>query len=128
MSLEGFLFLIAALLCFGGGLAHSVLGERYIVSRLSRCSDLPILFGSTNATVRIIRIVWHLAAIAWLAIAALLFLMAQGPLATTTVSGVLAMMFLVSAIGAVAVSRGRYLGWPAFVAISAITFWGAYAL
>lgn len=122
MSLEGFLFLIAAFLCFGGGLVHSILGERYIVSRLSGHVDLPVVFR------RIVRTVWHLTAIAWLAISALFFLMAQAPLAATTVSGVLAVMFLGAAVMTILISHGRYMAWPVFVIIAAIAFWGAYAL
>lgn len=52
--------LMAALLAFGLGLAHSVLGERYILRRLLRRPDLPALFGSDDFTKRTLRFAWHL--------------------------------------------------------------------
>ena len=47
--------ILAAVLCFAVGLAHSVLGERYILVRLFRRTDLPKLFGGTEFTVRTLR-------------------------------------------------------------------------
>ncbi|MBA3657097.1 MAG: hypothetical protein H0W69_07085, partial [Gemmatimonadaceae bacterium] len=44
--------LIAALLTVVVGLAHSYLGERYILLRLFRRDDLPHLFGSDVFTKR----------------------------------------------------------------------------
>ncbi len=42
---------IAALLLFLVGVAHSYLGERYILIRLFRREDLPKLFGGTQFTI-----------------------------------------------------------------------------
>jgi len=50
----------AALLIPALGAAHSVLGERYILIRLFRRSDLPKLFGSDTFTRRTLRFAWHL--------------------------------------------------------------------
>ena len=46
---------LAALLIVLLGLAHSILGERYILGRLFRRSDLPKIFGSADFTVRTLR-------------------------------------------------------------------------
>jgi len=46
---------LAALLAFVVGLAHSLLGERYILRRLIRRDDLPKLFGETAFTARTLR-------------------------------------------------------------------------
>jgi len=46
---------IAAALCFALGLAHSVLGERYILVHLFRRTDLPKLFGDDRFTRRTLR-------------------------------------------------------------------------
>jgi hypothetical protein len=43
MQLAGILFVAL-------GLAHSILGERYILTRLFRRNDLPTLFGSSAFT------------------------------------------------------------------------------
>jgi hypothetical protein len=49
----------------GYGLAHSVLGERYVLMRLFRRTDLPKLFRGAELTIRTLRFAWHLTTIAW---------------------------------------------------------------
>ena len=71
-----------ALVCAAGlilalGAVHSILGERYILSRLFRRSDLPRLFGSDLFTRRTLRFAWHLTTLAWLGFAALLLAAAR---------------------------------------------------
>ena len=78
-------YIVAAILCFGVGLAHSVLGEKYILIRLFRRPDLPKLFGGTEFTVRTLRFAWHLTTIAWWGAMAMFFEMARGPLDSATV-------------------------------------------
>ena len=127
MSALGLLYLVAAVLAAGLGLAHSILGEKYILIRLFRRTDLPKLFGGTEFTVRTLRFAWHLTSIAWWGAAALLFLMAQRPLSSAAASGVLAGVFLVSAVITLVASRGRHLAWPVFLAIGIIALYGAQA-
>jgi len=122
-----FLYLFAALLAFAVGVAHSFLGEKYILIRLFRRGDLPKLFGGTEFTARTLRFAWHLTSVAWWGAAALLFLLAQGPISSAAVSGVLAAVFLVSAGITVIVSRGRHLSWLVFLAISVIALYGTRA-
>src|SRR3989304_9726957 len=62
---------IAAMLTVGVGVAHSVLGERYIIRRLLRRNDLPKTDAFTRQT---IRFAWHLPPIAWFGLAAVLAL------------------------------------------------------
>lgn len=125
MSIEGLLYLIAALLAFSTGIAHSVLGERYILIRLFRHNDLPKLFGGTEFTTRTLRFAWHLTTIAWWGAAALFFAMAQAPLTSGLVSSILGVVFLATALVTFVVSRGHHLSWLVFAAISAIAFYGA---
>jgi hypothetical protein len=127
MSSLGLLYLVAALLAFGVGLAHSIMGERYILIRLFRRTDLPKLFGGTEFTIRTLRFAWHLTTVAWWGAAALFFLMAQRPLSSAAVSGVLAGVFLVSAVITLVASRGRHLAWPVFLTIGVIALYGAQA-
>ena len=122
-----FLYLFAALLAFAVGVAHSFLGEKYILIRLFRRGDLPKLFGGTEFTARTLRFAWHLTSVAWWGAAALLFLLAQGPISSAAVSGVLAAVFLVSAGITVIVSHGRHLSWLVFLAISVIALYGTRA-
>ncbi|HSC80175.1 MAG TPA: hypothetical protein VLC08_07470, partial [Chitinolyticbacter sp.] len=67
---------LAALLAGLLGLAHSVLGECYILIRLFRRQDLPKLFGSQDFTLRTLRFAWHLTTLAWWGFAALLLALA----------------------------------------------------
>lgn len=127
MSFEGILYLVAASLAFSVGVAHSLLGERYILIRLFRRSDLPQLFGSTEFTTRTLRFAWHLTTIAWWGSAALFFALAQGALTSSLVSVILGAMFFLTALVTFVVSRGRHLAWSVFVAISAIAFYGSHA-
>ena len=127
MSPLGLLYLLAAALAVALGVAHSFLGEKYILIRLFRRSDLPKLFGGTEFTIRTLRFAWHLTSVAWWGAAALLFLLAQGPLSSAAVSGVLAAVFLASAAITFIASRGRHLAWPVFLAIGFIALYGAQA-
>jgi hypothetical protein len=119
------LYLVAACLCVALGLAHSYLGERYILMRLFRRSDLPKLFGGTEFTVRTLRFAWHLTSVAWWGAAALFVQLAQGPIAATGVAMVLAVVFLVSAGVTLLASRGRHFAWPVFLAIGLIALYGS---
>jgi len=112
---------LAAFLALAIGLAHSILGERYILIRLFRREDLPKLFGSDWFTRRTLRFAWHLTSVAWWGFAVLLFLLAQ----ESTVSGpaalrVIAAVFLTSALIAAGASNGRHLAWLVFLVIGAL--------
>ena len=125
MSLLGVLYLIAAALTFGVGVAHSVLGERYILIRLLRRNDLPQLFGGREFTARTIRLAWHVTTVGWWGAAALFLCMAQTPLSSAVTSRILAVVFLASALMTFVLSRGRHLAWPVFVIIGLIAVYGS---
>ncbi len=59
------MLIAAATLLFLTGVAHSYLGERYILMRLFRLDNLPQLFGGTSFTTGTLRFVWHLTTVAW---------------------------------------------------------------
>lgn len=113
-----------ALLAFGIGLAHSILGERYILVRLFRRRDLPKLFGADTFTRRTLRFAWHLTTLAWWGFAAQMAL-ASGALSAAEPAGesphlrAIAWTFFASAALGLTVTRGRHLAWPVFLAIAA---------
>jgi hypothetical protein len=116
---------VAASLTFLIGLAHSILGERYVLIRLFRRRDLPHLFGGQEFTVRTLRFAWHLTSVAWWGFAAIFLLMTQQSFSVERVSGIAAVTFLVtSGITAIA-SRGKHLAWPVFLIIGATCAWVA---
>lgn len=102
------------------GVAHSYLGERYILVRLFRRDNLPKLFGSTDFTIRTLRFAWHLTSVAWWGFAAILGLLAQGPPTTSTLGLVIGCTFLAHFAIALAGSRGKHLSWIVFLAIGAL--------
>lgn len=71
-----FFLIFAAALVFLAGVAHSWIGERYILIRLFRRTNLPHLFGSDVFTKRTLRFVWHLMTVAGWGFAGLLVLYA----------------------------------------------------
>jgi hypothetical protein len=121
------LYFVAASLCLVLGLAHSYLGERYILIRLFRRPDLPKLLGGTEFTTRTLRFAWHLTSVAWWGAGGLFYFMARDRLSSASVAGVLAGVFLVSAAVTLVASRGRHLAWPVFLAIGVIALYGSQA-
>ena len=100
---------IAAVLAFAVGVAHSVLGERYILIRLLRRDVLPKLFGGTQFTTRTLRFAWHITSIAWWGFAAVLVLLAKRSVSFHSLSCVLAATFLLTGAITLALSRGQHL-------------------
>jgi hypothetical protein len=116
---------LAAALIILTGLAHSVLGERYILTRLFRRSDLPRLFGGTAFTARTLRFAWHITTVAWWGMAVLLWQAADGTLSRTSALQVLGWTALLSALLPLWITRGRHLSWIVFLAVGALTLWSA---
>ncbi len=110
--------LAAAASALAIGFAHSVLGERYILMRLFRRSDLPELFGSDAFTRRTLRFAWHLTTVAWCGFAALMLLLAQNALTFHGVTRVIALTFLATSVVTFIGSRGRHFAWPVFLFIA----------
>jgi protein-tyrosine-phosphatase len=115
--------LLAAALVFAVGLAHSFLGEKYILMRLFRRQDLPKLLGDTTFTVRTLRFAWHLTTVAWWGFGAMLLLAARQQLDPAGTLQVLAVTMLVTSITVLVASRGRHLAWPVFGAIGIIALY-----
>ncbi|MEM7207938.1 MAG: hypothetical protein AAF434_08955 [Pseudomonadota bacterium] len=118
---------IASILLVAIGIAHSYLGERYILIRLFRRDDLPTLFGSDDFTKRTLRFAWHITTVAWLGIAALLVHIANAEPSVAVIGNIVAVTFLLHGLIALAGSKGRHLSWPVFLAIAAIAFFASNA-
>ena len=117
------LLLTAAVLTVLIGLAHSYLGERYILIRLFRRSELPKLFGDDWFTRRTLRFAWHATTLAWWGLAAILVAASGEPEGLrSAVLMVIAVTFGISFIVALIASHGRHLSWVVFLAIAALTY------
>lgn len=111
---------IAVFLLVAVSVAHSYLGERYILVRLFCREDLPKLFGNAKFTRRTLRFAWHITSVAWLGFAAVLYLVAHGPLTQSAVGLVVGITFLAHGAIALFASRGKHMSWPVFLAIGVL--------
>lgn len=111
---------VAAVLTVSVGIAHSYLGERYILQRLFRRGDLPKTFGSAEFTTRTLRFAWHLTSVAWLGFAAILALLAHPPAEPSTLGLVIGCTFLAHFGVTAFASHGKHLAWPVFLVIGII--------
>ena len=120
------LLFVAAGLMLLLSVAHSYLGERYILIRLFRKADLPRLFGGTDFTKRTLRFAWHLTSVLALGFAALLVVLGAGtrdlPRATAVVISATSLLCgFVALFG----SRARHLSWLVLFAVAVLTWLGA---
>lgn len=116
---------VAAGLVFVTGLAHSVLGERYILVRLFRRDHLPELFGGTSFTRGTLRFAWHITTVAWWGIAILLWQAGSGVLDRQTLLATLGWTALLSGVLPLVLTRGRHLSWIAFFLVGGLVLWTA---
>jgi hypothetical protein len=114
------MLLTAALLSFALGIAHSVLGERYILTRLFRRGDLPKLFGGTAFTRRTLRFAWHLTTLLFWGLGTILVLLGMEQATPNHIASTIGATFLACALVTLIASRGRHLAWPVLLAIGAI--------
>lgn len=117
---------VAACLLVAIGIAHSYLGERYILIRLFQRPNLPHLFGSDLFTKRTLRFAWHVTTVAWWGLAAAVLVVARNPAmpGASALARVVSITFLVSAVVSGVGSRGRHLSWVAFLAVAALCWSG----
>ena len=111
------LLYLSSFLAFGIGVIHSVLGEKYILTRLFRRDNIPELFGSPDFTIRTLRFAWHVTTLAWWGFAAILALLAHPPLVTSSVGIVIGCTFIAHFLLALIGSRGKHLSWIIFLVI-----------
>lgn len=117
------LLYVAALLTVALGIAHSYLGEKYILIRLFRRENLPKIFGSQEFTKNTLRFAWHITTVAWIGFAALLVHAGRGDL---TISGTLLIVgvtAIISGLLPIVFTRGRHLAWIVLFAIGGIALW-----
>jgi hypothetical protein len=119
------MIITAALLLFLTGVAHSYLGERYILIRLFKRDNLPRLFGGTDFTTGTLRFVWHLLTIAWWGVAALVFQASAQPLESGTVLEVFSVVAFFSGVLAFFFTRGRHLSWVVFFTVATLLWCAA---
>ena len=115
--LDAFLLVMVAI-------AHSYLGERYILIRLFRRDDLPKVLGSDEFTKKTLRFAWHVTSIAWLGFAAILLVTVQPTFSKEVIGQIIALTFFIHFLIALFGSKGRHLSWIVFLAISVLVLLG----
>ncbi|MCF6457150.1 hypothetical protein [Pseudoalteromonas sp. MMG024] len=116
-----FLLYTSACLLLLVSLAHSYLGERYILIRLFKRDNLPKLFGNDDFTKRTLRFAWHLTSVTWVGFAAILLVLAEPNLNKVTVLYIIAVTFAIYFIVALVGSKAKHLSWILFAVVSALT-------
>ncbi len=120
------MLLVAALLTFTIGLAHSFLGEKTILVRLFRKNSLPKLYGSDWLTKRTLRFAWHITTIAWFGLAALMLVsyFDVNNLETAMLL-IIAVVFGVSGLVSAIFSKFKHFSWVIFWLISGLCWYVA---
>jgi hypothetical protein len=116
---------LAATLTIAISVAHSYLGERYILIRLFRRPDLPKLFGSDEFTINTLRFAWHITSIAWAGFAAMLIALADPPVTNRLLGSILGYTFLATSLAILVGSRGKHLAWTIFLIIAILALYAA---
>lgn len=111
------MYYLGAILLFVIGIAHSYLGERYILIRLFRKNNLPKLFGGTEFTKNTLRFAWHLTTIAWFGFAFLLIHLSSETVNINIVGSIIGVTFILHFLVALLGSKGRHFSWPIFLII-----------
>lgn len=122
------MLLVAVVLVVLLGIAHSYLGERFLLMRLFKRDNLPKLLGGDAFTKGTLRFAWHLTSVAWFGLAAILLSVHMtGEIETGFALYTISAVSVVSALFAASFTRGRHLSWIVFLAVAAITAFSAMA-
>jgi len=117
---------IAAILTLILSLAHSYLGEKYIVGHIVKMQDFPAKTGDVRRTHMVIRLAWHVTSLTWLGIAGLLaYLHFDRSNAFIAVLYMVVIVFVLSGAMSLIWVKGKHLSWAFFFAIAALA---AYTL
>ena len=112
----------AATLTVAIALAHSILGERYILVRLFRRDNIPKLFGGSEFTRQTLRFAWHITSLAWLGFAAVLIALAQPVIDRASLGLIVGVTFIAHGLISLVASKGRHLSWPVFLVIGLLAY------
>jgi hypothetical protein len=117
------LLVAAAALVVFLGIAHSYLGERYILGRLFRRGNLAEIFRKPEFTRRTLRLAWHIMSVLAFGFAALLVALASAErVELRTLCRIMAVTFALCGVLSLGISRSRHLSWIVFFAIAGLVW------
>lgn len=108
----------AAIIMLLTGIAHSYLGEKYILIRLFSRDHIPKLLGSDEFTKNTLRFAWHITSVTWFGLAAVLYFDNNH---SALFLYVVAAISFVSAAMAAFFTKGKHLSWIAFLIVGILT-------
>lgn len=119
-------YVIAAVLIFLTGAAHSYLGEKHFLKRLLRHDFPPELEIDAHIN-RTTRVAWHQTTLSWWGIAIILLAIAFYPETETIplIGFLIALGYVISGIYSLVGSRGRHVLGLVQILVSLIIFWGS---
>ncbi len=115
--------IIAATLTVAVSIVHSWVGERRLIGPLLAIEPRPGVLKSPFLR-QVLRHAWHITSLAWTGMAVVLAALAvapQGEAGRIAIIGI-GVTFLIHGVAILALSRGRHIAWPAFLAIGALCF------
>lgn len=119
--------LVASSITLGIAAAHSMLGEKRIVSpllnmRFDFCRPERAAFICLT-----LRFTWHLTSLFILGCAALLLALAMAPIDVASILAleILGALFVASAAITGSYSKGRHIAWPLFACVGILSWWTA---
>lgn len=117
------MLLIASVFIVLIGIAHSVLGERFIIKRLLKRDNLPKIYGSDDFTKGTIRFAWHITTLAWFGLAVICLLLADSDLENSVLIQLsISITFALSGLVSLYFSKAKHFSWPVFLLISGLSF------
>lgn len=117
------MLLIASVFIVLIGIAHSVLGERFIIKRLLKRDNLPKIYGSDDFTKGTIRFAWHITTLAWFGLAVICLLLADSNLENSVLIQLsISITFALSGLVSLYFSKAKHFSWPVFLLISGFSF------
>lgn len=117
-----FLYL-AGFLSFCIGVAHSFLGEKFILIRLFKRGNLPKLFGTEEYTKNVLRYAWHITTIAWFGFGYILIMYAKNQFVEKVeILGVIMITFGVTGLTMLIGVSGQHYSYIVFFMI-VISIW-----
>lgn len=114
--------MIAALLLFGTGIVHSILGEHRLIGPLLDPNRRTGILEKSRFARQVLRFAWHLTTLALWGFAAILAGLAITPSGqhTVTTLAIIAVVCLLSAAYIFITSGARHLAWPIFLTASGL--------
>jgi len=119
--------LTAALLTVAVSIVHSWIGERRLIGPLLAIEPRTGVLKSAFLR-QVLRHAWHITSLAWTGMAVVLAALAvapQGEAGRIAIIGI-GVTFLLHGVAILALSRGRHIAWPAFLAIGALCLFAAH--